>query len=186
MIYLTPTSQNPTGAVMPLAARKEIARIAADTGTPIIDDRTLADLVLEGAPPPPLAIHATNAPILTVGSLSKLIGPSLRVGWVRAPGPLIHRLARVKTAMDLGSPLITQAIAARLLGVVDRARTLRQRQLKPRRERLASLLKAQLPEWRFSRPAAITDRSPRVLANRGCECDRTACERCGGSLEACK
>jgi DNA-binding transcriptional MocR family regulator len=153
LVYLTPTSQNPTGDVMPLAARKEIARIAAETGTPIVDDRTMADLVLEGSPPPPLAIHRVNAPILTVGSLSKLIGPSLRVGWLRAPEALIQRVARVKTAMDLGSPLLTQAIAARLLRVVDRARTLRQRQLKPRRERLASLLKAQLPEWRFARPA---------------------------------
>jgi DNA-binding transcriptional MocR family regulator len=153
LVYLTPTSQNPTGAVMPLAARKEIARIASDTATPIIDDRTMADLVLEGSPPPPLAIHAPTAPILTVGSLSKLIGPSLRVGWLRAPEPLVQRVARVKTAMDLGSPLITQAVAARLLRAVDRARALRQRQLKPRRERLASLLKAHLPEWRWSRPA---------------------------------
>ena len=153
LVYLTPSCQNPTGAVMGAAARKEIARIAAETGTPMIDDRTMADLALEGSPPPPLASGAPDAPILTVGSLSKLIGPSLRAGWLRAPASLIQRLARVKTAMDLGSPLVTQAIAARLLRVVDEARTLRQRQLRPRRDRLASLLKTHLPEWRFSRPA---------------------------------
>ena len=94
---------------MAVAARKEIGKIASETGTPIIDDRTLADLVLEGSPPPPLAVHAPNGPILTVGSLSKLIGPSLRIGWVRAPESFIQRLARLKTAMDLGSPLIAQA-----------------------------------------------------------------------------
>ena len=153
LVYLTPSCQTPTGAVMGTAARKEIARIAAETGTPMIDDRTMADLVLEGSPPPPLATYAPQAPILTIGSLSKLIGPSLRAGWLRAPAPLIQRLARVKTAMDLGSPLVTQAIAARLIRVVDEARTLRQRQLRPRRDRLASLLKARLPEWRFARPA---------------------------------
>jgi DNA-binding transcriptional MocR family regulator len=153
LVYLTPTCQNPTGAVMGATARKEIARIASDTGTPIIDDRTMADLVLEGAPPAPLAACAPHAPILTIGSLSKLIGPSLRAGWLRAPEPLIQRLARVKTAMDLGSPLVTQAVAARLIGVIDKARTLRQRQLRPRRDRLTSLLKAHLPEWKFSRPA---------------------------------
>lgn len=153
LVYLTPTCQNPTGAIMAVAARKEIARIALDTGTPIIDDRTLADLVLDGSPPPPLAAHAPNAPILTIGSLSKLIGPSLRVGWVRAPESLIQRLARLKAAMDLGSPLITQAVAARLIGVIDQARKLRQRQLKPRRDHLASQLRAHLPDWRFSKPA---------------------------------
>jgi DNA-binding transcriptional MocR family regulator len=153
LVYLTPTCQNPTGVVMPTTARKEIARIASDTATPIIDDRTLADLVLEGAPPPPLAAHAPTAPLLTVGSLGKLIGPSLRVGWLRAPETFIHRLARLKVAMDLGSPLITQAIGARLIGVIDEARRLRKRQLKPRRDHLASLLRSHLPDWRFSRPA---------------------------------
>ncbi len=152
LVYFTPTCQNPTGAVMPAAARKEIAKIAQDTGTPVIDDRTLADLVLEGSPPPPLAINSPNGPILTIGSLSKLIGPSLRIGWVRAPESFIQRLARLKTAMDLGSPLITQAIAARLIRVTDQARKLRQQQLKPRRDQLASLLRTHLPDWKFSKP----------------------------------
>jgi DNA-binding transcriptional MocR family regulator len=153
LVYLTPTCQNPTGAVMPASARKEIACLALDTGTPIIDDRTLADLVLEGAPPPPLAAHAPGAPILTVGSLAKLIGPSLRIGWVRAPGPFIQRLARLKVSMDLGSPLITQAIASRLVRVTDEARRLRQRQLRPRRDHLAAQLRTRLPEWTFAIPS---------------------------------
>jgi DNA-binding transcriptional MocR family regulator len=72
---------------------------------------------------------------------------------VRAPEPLVQWLARVKTAMDLGSPLITQAIAARLIAATDEARRLRQRQLRPRRDHLASLLRTHVPEWRFSRPA---------------------------------
>jgi DNA-binding transcriptional MocR family regulator len=153
LVYLTPTCQNPTGAVMPVTARKEIVRIAADAGTPVVDDRTLADLVLEGTAPPPLAVHAPNAPILTVGSISKLFGPSLRIGWMRGPEFLIQRLARLKTAMDLGSPLIAQAVAVRLIRVIDEARRLRQRELRPRRDHLAGLLRAQLPDWRFSTPA---------------------------------
>jgi len=153
LVYLTPSCQNPTGAVMPLAARKEIAKIITDSGTPAIDDRTLADLVFDGAPPPPLAVHAPTAPILTVGSVSKVIAPALRIGWVRAPEALIQRLARLKVTMDLGSPLIAQAVAARLLRVLDDARKLRQRQLRPRRDRLMSLLRTQLPEWKFSAPA---------------------------------
>jgi DNA-binding transcriptional MocR family regulator len=152
LVYLTPSCQNPTGAVMGTTARKEIARIAIDTGTPIVDDRTMADLVLEGSPPPPLAVHAPDGPILTIGSLSKLIGPSLRIGWIRAPESFVQRLARIKTAMDLGSPLIAQAVAARLVRATDEARRLRQRQLRPRCDKLASLLHARLPDWKFSKP----------------------------------
>jgi DNA-binding transcriptional MocR family regulator len=154
LVYLTPGCQNPTGAVSSAAARKEIAGVVTETGTPVIDDRTLADLALEGSPAPPLAAHAVSAPILTIGSLSKLISPSLRIGWIRAPEPFIQRLARLKAAMDLGSPLIAQAIAARLIPLADNARRLRQHELKPRRDHLASLLRTRIPEWAFSMPSA--------------------------------
>jgi DNA-binding transcriptional MocR family regulator len=97
-------------------------------------------------------VHAPEAPILTVGSLSKLIGPALRIGWVRAPEPIVHRLARLKAAMDLGSPLIAQAIAARLVAGTDDARRLRRRQLRPRRDHLVSELRRRLPDWKFTVP----------------------------------
>jgi DNA-binding transcriptional MocR family regulator len=118
IVYLTTTFQNPTGSVMPRSARKEISRIASELGVPVIDDGALADLNIDGLPPPPLATDNPDALVLTIGSISKLICSGLRVGWVRAPEPIIQRLARLKSAMDLGSPLLTQAIAARLLGVV--------------------------------------------------------------------
>jgi DNA-binding transcriptional MocR family regulator len=155
LIYLTPTFQNPTGAVMPAAARKQIGQIAAATGVPVIDDRTLADLIVDGSTPLPLpmAAYATGAPIFTVGSLSKLVWPGLRIGWIRAAEPLVQRLARVKSAMDLASPLPTQAIGARVVGAMDVARRLRQRELKPRRDLLKTLLRARLPEWTFRVPA---------------------------------
>ncbi|MBI1875156.1 MAG: PLP-dependent aminotransferase family protein [Acidobacteria bacterium] len=154
LIYLTPTFQNPTGSVMPAWARKEIAQISSAAGVPLIDDRTTADLLLDGSPPAgPIARYSPSAPIFTVGSLSKLVWPGLRVGWVRAPEPLIQRLARVKTAMDLGSPLLTQAIGARVVGAIPEARRLRQRELKPRRDLLKALLRDQLPEWRFRVPS---------------------------------
>src|SRR5689334_7154103 len=149
LVYLTPTFQNPTGAVMPKAARKEVARIAMEFGVPVIDDGTLAELVLEGPPLPPIASFEPAAPVLTIGSLSKLMWAGLRVGWVRAPEPIIERLARLKSANDLGSPLLTQAIAVRLLGAMDEARTLRRQELLPRRDRTAELLRDFLPEWRF-------------------------------------
>src|SRR5262249_22178913 len=148
-----PTYQNPTGALMPAAARREIAKLAAEFAVPVIDDETLADFVLEGAGAPPIAAFAPpGAPVICIGSLSKLLWPGLRIGWVRAAEPIVERLARVKSAMDLGSPLITQAIAARLLGDMEEARNLRRRQLKPRRDLLAALLAEHLSEWTFRVP----------------------------------
>jgi DNA-binding transcriptional MocR family regulator len=153
LVYLTPTFQNPTGAVMPASMRREVARIASELGTPIIDDGVLAELALDGPTPPLIASYAPAAPILTIGSLSKLTCPGLRVGWVRAPEPMIERLARVRSANDLGSTLLTQAIAVRLLGAIDELRLLRRGQLKPRRNLMAALLRESLPDWIFRLPA---------------------------------
>jgi len=149
LVYLTPTFQNPTGVLMPRVARKEVAHIAADLGVPIIDDCTFFDLALEGSVPAPIAAFAPDAPVITVGSLSKLIWPGLRTGWVRAPEAIVERLVRLKSAIDLGSPLLTQAIAVRLLGEIEIVRTLRRQQLKPRRDLLAALLRGHLPDWKF-------------------------------------
>jgi len=151
LVYLTPTYQNPTGVLMPRAARQEVARTAAELGVPIIDDCTFLDLALEGSPPPPLAAFAPapDTPIITLGSLSKLIWPGLRTGWVRAPEAIVQMLVRLKSAIDLGCPLLTQAIAVRLLGQMETIRKARRQQLKPRRDLLAALLREHLPDWKF-------------------------------------
>ena len=153
LIYLSPTFQNPTGGVMPPAARERVAALARETGVPVVEDATLADLAFDGAAPKPLAAYAPEAPIITIGSLSKVAWPGLRIGWVRGPISLIPTLARVKSVMDLGSPSLTQAVAVRLLAHVERIRTLRREQLRPRRDTLVRMLRRALPEWRFTVPA---------------------------------
>ena len=153
LIYITPTFQNPTGTVMPVGARRAIAAVSEELAAPLIEDESLADLALEGRAPPPVAAYSETAPILTVGSLSKLIWPGLRVGWIRATEATIERLARIKTSMELGSALWTQAVAVRLIEAIPLAQRLRREQLLPRRGLLAGLLRKRLPEWEFQLPS---------------------------------
>jgi DNA-binding transcriptional MocR family regulator len=167
LVYLTPAFHNPTGAVMPREACVEVARIAAELGVAVIDDRTLADLAPEGSPPPPIADHIPGSTILSIGSLSKLVGPGLRIGWLRGPEPVIERLARLKIATDLGSPPLTQTIAARVLRALPEACKLRRLELRSRRDLLAALLREYLPAWKFRVP----DGGPFLMgkpSNRGC------------------
>jgi DNA-binding transcriptional MocR family regulator len=152
LVYLTSTFQNPTGAVMPNAARKEVAQIVTELGVPLIDDATVAEICFGGMTPPPIAADCPDGMVLSIGSLSKLIWAGLRIGWVRATEPTIQRLARLKSACDLGSPLLTQRIAIKLLGAIGEFRRLRGLQLKPRRDLLATLLHRHLPEWKFRVP----------------------------------
>jgi DNA-binding transcriptional MocR family regulator len=153
LIYLVPSFHNPTGALMPEANRRMVARLAADTATPLLEDLTLADLDLDAPPPPPIAAAVPGAPVLTVGSLSKLVWAGLRIGWVRAEAPVIARLARFKVLSDLGSSVPGQVLAARLLGRAAAIREARRQQARERRLALEQALAAALPDWTWRRPA---------------------------------
>lgn len=153
LVYLVPTFQNPTGTVLPEAARREVARLADELPIVVVEDQTLADLTLEREPPAPIAVHASEGSVLTIGSLSKLFWGGLRVGWIRAPEHLIARLARLKLVADLGSSMVSQVLAARLLEDVERAKAVRRAQLGERLQVLSGTLREQLPSWRWDRPA---------------------------------
>jgi DNA-binding transcriptional MocR family regulator len=153
LVYLMPTFQNPTGCVMPESARREIARLSQGSRIPVIEDNTLAELALGGPPlPPPLAACTREPPVISVGSLSKMYWAGLRVGWIRASRPVIAQLGRVKAVADLGTSLISQAVAVNLLRDAGRIGELRRRELVTRLDLLHDLLERWLPDWRWRRP----------------------------------
>jgi DNA-binding transcriptional MocR family regulator len=151
-VYLMPTFHNPTGTVMPAAVRRELARFARASEVPIIDDNTLAELALGCEPPPPLAAYDREAPIITIGSLSKLFWAGLRVGWIRASRSAIAQLGQLKAVADLGCSLVSQAIAVGLMADVERIGDLRRAELAGRLDLLEDLLYGMLPDCRWRRP----------------------------------
>jgi DNA-binding transcriptional MocR family regulator len=153
LVYLSPGFHNPCGHVMSSKRRAELAGLAARWQVPVVEDLTNADLVLERAAPPPIASFEQRAPVISVGSFSKLFWAGLRVGWVRAAAPVIARLARIKSVADLGSSLPAQLHGSRLIASIDEARMERRCQLVERLDCLTAELTTQLPEWRWTRPA---------------------------------
>jgi DNA-binding transcriptional MocR family regulator len=153
LIYLTPTHQNPTGTVMPESDRREVARLSRESGIPVVEDCTVADMQIDGEAPKPIAAFAENGTVLSIGSMSKLYWAGLRVGWVRASPGAIPLLASIKATADLGSPLLNQVIASQLLSAVDQAKALRREELLSRRGLLMELLRKHIPEWTFTPPA---------------------------------
>ncbi len=114
LAYVISTFHNPTGAVLPALARRELAGAASAAGVPLIDDEVMSDLAFPGvAVPPPIAAYADG--VISVGSLSKSVWGGWRIGWVRGPEPLIARLARLLAVHDLGGNVIAQMAAADLL-----------------------------------------------------------------------
>jgi len=153
LVYLVPTFHNPTGALVPEAARREIARIANRTEVPIVEDDTLADLTLGADPPPPIAAFSKGGPVITVGSLSKVLWGGLRIGWIRAPEPIFARLTRLKILTDLGCSILSQLAAVELLGRIEAIRRERRREVRTKYRRLAGLLGKYLPSWSWTPPA---------------------------------
>jgi DNA-binding transcriptional MocR family regulator len=152
LLYLTPTFQNPTGATMDDSARHHLAEVISEFEIPTIEDETLAEMVLEGSRPKPVAAYGGGENIFTIGSLSKLFCAGLRVGWVRASAPHIGRLAKIKTSIDFGSALLPQAIGARVLTHLDQAVELRRAELVGKRDLVEQHLFEHLPEWTFTHP----------------------------------
>ncbi|HET7452083.1 MAG TPA: PLP-dependent aminotransferase family protein, partial [Thermoanaerobaculia bacterium] len=151
-IYLMPTFQNPAGTVIPAEARRDIAAIAERHGAVVVEDGTLDELDLGTRPPPPIAAFSRGGRVVTIGSLSKLIWGGLRVGWLRAPAPLLDAAAELKVMADLGNSPLSQGLAARLMRRLPDIRARRRIEIAGRFEVLAEELGRQLPEWQWRPP----------------------------------
>jgi DNA-binding transcriptional MocR family regulator len=166
--YLMPTGHNPAGTVMPLLRRQALAAIADAGRVTVIEDLTLADLTLgtigvpgafadprQAAPPAPPPLAALSTRVIAVGSVSKVLWGGLRVGWIRAAEPLRSAIIARKAALNLGTAVISQALAARLLAAIDAGWLAAHRAaLTHRRDLLLALVARHLPAWRAERPDA--------------------------------
>jgi len=152
--YLIPDHQNPTGALLDAAGRERLVALARRTGTSLLIDETLAELALDGPGETPVAAHgaADSALVITVGSAAKVLWGGLRIGWIRTAAPTIRRLAALRAATDLGSPVLEQLIAARLVDGLDPIVTTRRTELTAARDHLLGRLGEAFPGWRPSHP----------------------------------
>jgi DNA-binding transcriptional MocR family regulator len=149
LAYFIPDNQNPTGLTMPADDRKRLARIIAESRTRTIIDETILDMWLDGPMPAPLAASMTTRRdlLLTVGSMSKSFWGGLRIGWIRAERATIATIAALRPSIDMGTPVLEQFAAARLLGRRDEVLPERREILRTRRALLQSLLSRHLPDW---------------------------------------
>jgi DNA-binding transcriptional MocR family regulator len=152
-VFVTPAYRNPSGSCLSEARGRELARLARQGSTLVVEDLTFVDLQLDGPPPTVIAAHAPDGNVLSIGSMSKLCWAGMRVGWIRAPLPLVEAVTQLKSMLDLGTPVDVQVQAAWLLERRDRIVADRVRMLRRRRDALAEELRQRLPDWTFELPA---------------------------------
>src|ERR1700722_17233367 len=141
LVCVTPNFQNPTGATMPLAARKNLLRITQAAGVIVIENDTYGALAYEGEPIAAVKHLDQAGETVLLRSFSKVAFPGLRVGWVIAPRPLIERLTETKQWSDLHTDQLSQAVLLRF-AESGRLEQHRQRMLLAGRERLQAALEA--------------------------------------------
>jgi len=111
LIYSTPTFHNPTGTCMSGNRRRQLVALADRYNIPILEDDYVGNLRYEGRVEPALKALDPGGRVIYAGSFSKLLMPSLRIGFLVASGPIFKRLLASKYIADLvTSDLLQRAL----------------------------------------------------------------------------
>jgi GntR family transcriptional regulator/MocR family aminotransferase len=108
--FLTPAHQCPLGMTMPLERRLAILDWAHHAGAFIFEDDYDSEYRFKGQPVPALQGLDREGSVILLGSFNKVLFPSLRMGYVVLPEPLIDRFLSVRSAIDMYPPGPNQAI----------------------------------------------------------------------------
>ena len=119
-VYLIPTFGNPSGAMLSLERRKAVLEMAVKHNTLIVEDDPYGDLYFGDAPPPsllnlPASVPGSRELLVHCGSLSKVLSPGLRVGWMIGPAELLAKATMCKQFSDAHTSTFAQATAAQYL-----------------------------------------------------------------------
>lgn len=115
LIYVTPSHQFPLGVTMTLKRRKALLEYAERRGAYVMEDDYNAEFRFSGPPLPCLQGLDRSGRVIYAGTMSKILYPSLRLGYLLVPAPLADAVAKLRTAIDQHSPTIDQATLARFI-----------------------------------------------------------------------
>lgn len=145
-VYVTPHHQYPTTAVLAPGRRMALLELCRAGRIALLEDDYDHEFHYDGRPVLPLASADTSGVVVYIGTLSKILAPGLRIGFVVAPEPLIERLAAHRTFVDRQGDHAVERAVAELLedGDVRRHAQRARRIYKARRDVLVDALRARL------------------------------------------
>jgi len=115
LIYTTPSHQYPTGGVLPLRRRLALIEAARAAGALIIEDDYDSEFRHDGPPLPAMQGLAPDAPVVYLGTFSKTMFPSLRIGFLVAPSALAAPLAQMRAQSSARGRVAEQLALAEFL-----------------------------------------------------------------------
>lgn len=153
-LYVLPNFQNPSGRMMSEARRAALSATAAELALPLLEDNPYGELWFDQPPPAPLTARYPQGCIY-LGSFSKVLAPSLRLGYLVAPKEVFPKLLQAKQAADLHSPGFNQRVVAEVMkdGFLERHVPRIRALYKAQRDAmLAALSRHMPPEVSWNRP----------------------------------
>lgn len=141
LLYINSAAQNPTGSFLAHARHRPLLDIARRTKLTIVEDQTCWPLCYDGEPPPPLFAADVDERVILIESMSKLLFPSLRVGYIAARGAAMQALYAAKLRADSFTTTVAQRALLRFLESKANERHVRNARFIYRRRRDALLLR---------------------------------------------
>ena len=148
LIYLNTAAHNPSGAFLARSRHRPIIDAAQTAKTIIAEDQTCWPLCYDGEAPPPLIASAPGENVVMIESLSKLLFPSLRIGYIAARGAAMRALYAAKLRADTFTTTVAQRALLRFLDSKSAARHLRNTRIiyRRRRDALLAALRRVVPD----------------------------------------
>jgi GntR family transcriptional regulator / MocR family aminotransferase len=123
--FVTPSHQYPLGATMSATRRLHLLNWAQSSGSWIIEDDYDSEFRYESSPIASLQGMDANSRVIYIGTFSKVLFPSLRVGYIVMPHDLVERFSAVRFAMDIFPPYLYQEVLADFMSEGHFARHIR-------------------------------------------------------------
>lgn len=151
-IYTMSSGHNPLSFSLSYEKRKQLARFAEANNIPIVEDDAYGFLNYD-QPQPPIKVFSSDN-VVYVGTFSKIIGPSLRVGWMIVPSELMSKLSIIKESIDLNTTSFSQRLISSFLDhtTIESYCNYLSSIYKSKRDTMIKALNKHLPELKFQIP----------------------------------
>ncbi|MCY0868183.1 MAG: PLP-dependent aminotransferase family protein [Desulfurococcus sp.] len=155
-VYVIPVGQNPAGTTMTKDRKKHLLEIASKYDLLIVEDDPYSYIIYEeGAETSSLKSMDAEGRVIYLSTVSKILAPGLRIGWIVAEGELTRKLEIVKQYVDLHSPTLNQFIVAEAIktGIVERVIARAVPHYKAKRDTMLKAIEENFPDYTwYSRP----------------------------------